>query len=329
MMNKVTVTTHPNIALIKYWGKRNEQLFLPTKSSLSIGIQALSTTTSIHYSNTGQEQIIINGEPADEKHRQPILDFLRFFRTDANITTINPDKLNEPLTIETTNSFPTAAGLASSASGFAALAIALNNFFNLGLTQKELSQLARQGSGSACRSLFDGFVLWNKGEKEDGSDSQAEQLFDANHWPSLRVMIVVVEQEAKKISSRAAMKNSIATSPIYSQWVQESEYRIAPMRQAIAEKNFDLMGQLAEQDCLGMHATMHTSTPAVNFWTPATQRIMHLVTTLREQHAIPCYFTIDAGPNVKILCQEENMQKIREHLASLPEIIQIIESSIA
>lgn len=321
-MKQTTITTHPNIALIKYWGKRDENLFLPTKSSLSVGIEALSTTTTISSSPTEQDIITINGKPAEEKHAQPILDFLNFFRTSQPVP-------KESLCVQTSNSFPTAAGLASSASGFAALALALNKFFNLGLSKQELSILARQGSGSACRSLFDGFVLWNRGEKENGSDSFATQIYPAAHWPTLRIIIVIVAPDAKKTSSRSAMKNSVATSPMYKKWIEESEKNLVLMRQAITDKNFDLVGKLAEEDCLGMHATAHTSNPPVNFWTPATHTIMELVKKLRTDHNISCYFTIDAGPNVKILCQEADVQNILAQLETTPGVVNSIVSKIA
>jgi len=323
-MNQIAITTHPNIALIKYWGKRNEQLFLPTKSSLSIGLDALSTKTTISLSSFGHDIITINGVPAEERHAQPVLDFLKFFRNNF----AHGACPGWSLCVHTTNSFPTAAGLASSASGFAALALGLDKFFNLELSGQELSILARQGSGSACRSLFGGFVLWNRGQEIDGSDSFAAPLYPTQHWPTLRVIIVIVAQEAKKISSRIAMKNSIATSPIYNKWVQDSEQRLVLMCQAIEHKNFDLVGQLAEEDCLGMHATMHTSTPAVNFWSPVTHNIMQLVTILRTKHNIACYFTIDAGPNIKILCQEADVQKILLHINTTPGV-ECIVSGVA
>ncbi len=315
----VTITTHPNIALIKYWGKRNEQLFLPTKSSLSVGLEALTTTTTIDISSTETDEITINGQRPSQAHTQPILDFLK-------ITGINN---RPPLAITTTNSFPTAAGLASSASGFAALALGLNHFFSLNLSPHELSALARRGSGSACRSLFGGFVVWHRGHRPDGSDSFAEQLLPASHWPTFRIIVAIVAQEPKKISSRTAMQNSVTTSPIYEKWVEASESRLDRMHRAILDKNFELVGQLAEQDCIGMHKTMHTSQPPVNFLLPATANIMQQVTDLRTKLGIPCYFTIDAGPNVKILCQEHDDAIIMEHLRKMPQIIQCIVSSIA
>lgn len=187
----------------------------------------------------------------------------------------------------------------------------------------------RQGSGSACRSIFDGFVLWSRGKEKDGSDSYATQLHPAEHWPSLRVIIAVVATEEKRISSRLAMKNSIATSPLYQDWIKKSEKNLELMQHAITDKNFDLVGQLAEEDCLDMHATMHTSTPPVNFWTSATYSVMQLVKQLRTEQAISCYFTIDAGANVKILCQEADVPKITTHLNATPCVINHIVSKIA
>ncbi len=320
-MKPVTVITHPNIALIKYWGKRDEVLHLPTKSSLSVGLGSLATQTTIASTSELIDQIIINGETATPRIAQPILDFLTLFKNMYNI--------NQAIAITTSNNFPTAAGLASSASGFAALAIALNTFFDLQLSRAKLSELARRGSGSACRSLFGGFVIWNQGKQTDGHDSIAEQLFTANHWPEFRIIVVVVSGEPKKISSRLAMQSSVNTSPFYAQWLKESEQRLLKMQKALAEKDFGTVGQLAEDDCLGMHKTMHTSQPSITFWSPATQVIMQSVIELRTKHNVPCYFTIDAGPNVKILCLDNNVSSILEYIKTIPDVSYCITSKIA
>ncbi len=319
-MNPITVITNPNIALIKYWGKRDEILHLPTKSSLSVAIDAFTTQTSVDISPIPCDQIIINSGPAPAKISQPVLDFLTLFK--------NKYGMRESLAITTTNNFPTAAGLASSASGFAALTLALNKFFNLQLPQNELSILARQGSGSACRSLFGGFVLWHQGQNSDGHDSIAEQLFTAEHWPNLRIIIAIASTTAKPISSRIAMQQTVKTSPIYNQWLEESATRLALMQNALKHKDFNVVGQLAEEDCLDMHKTMHTSNPPTNFWSSTTYTIMQAVTDLRNKHAIPCYFTIDAGPNVKILCLDNNVSSILDNLEKITGVNYCITSKI-
>lgn len=320
-MSSITVTAHANIALIKYWGKRDQDLHLPTKTSLSVGLDALKTTTTIAISQDENDHITLNGAPAQPKTAQPIKDFLALFKKMYGITT--------PLAISTINNFPTAAGLASSASGFAALTLGLDRFFNLNLTPRQQSHLARRGSGSACRSLYGGFVVWHQGHQPDGTDSYAEQRYPATHWPTLRIIIVVVSATEKKVSSRIAMQCSVTTSPFYHQWIEESEQRLDLMYKALATKDFCLLGHLAEEDCLGMHKTMHTSIPAINFWSPTTYELINLVNNLRTQHNITCYFTIDAGANVKILCQAHHEPTICNHLQKITGVLSYITSTIA
>lgn len=319
-MTTITTIAHPNIALIKYWGKRNASLHLPTKSSIALTLDALYTQTTIKASDKEHDSIMLNAAIAPERLAHPIIQFIQHVKQLYHI--------NQSIAVTTSNNFPTAAGLASSASGFAALALALNDFFSLQTTPQELSILARYGSGSASRSICGGFSLWHKGLCDDGSDSYAEQLFPATHWPELRVIVVVVNQTCKTISSRDAMQQSVATSPSYADWIKKSEDRIDLMKQGIAEKNIHLIGELAEQDCLDMHQTMHDSKPPINFFVPATYTIIRTIRELRHKQSIPCYFTIDAGPNVKILCFEKNVTTILEQLYEINGVINCMTSKI-
>ena len=292
--------------MIKYWGKRDEKLFLPTKSSISITLPTLLRThTSLSISPINCNVITLNNQPVPAHSYKNIVTFLNFFRSSFGITDF--------FEIKSENSFPTAAGLASSASGFAALTKALNEFYSLNLSDKELSILARHGSGSACRSIYDGFVLWNKGEKADGSDSYAKQLFDEHHWPEFCMFVVIVNDTQKKVSSRSGMQQTVATSPFYKQWIEKSEQRIPLMIKAIKNKDFQTVGSLAEKDCLDMHHCMNTSNPLINYWTNETTQIMKLIKKIRK-NGISCYFTIDAGPNVKIICLKQNKEKILQSL---------------
>lgn len=320
--HNITVTSFANIALIKYWGKRDERLMLPTKSSLSIGLQTLSTITHVSFSphNTLRDTIILNGTCAQSRTQQKIINFLDIIRAQAKTT--------QRFTVTTKNNFPTAAGLASSASGFAALTLALNELLQINLSKQELTKLARRGSGSASRSILGGFVLWNKGELPDGSDSYAQQLFDHTHWHELTVIIVIVDQKEKIISSRDGMRITVQTSPFYNQWLTESAIRLEKIISAIATKNFNLVGQLTQEDCLGMHHAIHTSVPVIDYWNPQTHAIMQTIKELNE-HKIPCYFTIDAGPNIKILCLREHSLAIIHKLKKQSGIQSILTSTIA
>ncbi|MBU1008330.1 diphosphomevalonate decarboxylase [Candidatus Dependentiae bacterium] len=294
-MQTVTAQAPANIALIKYWGKRDEALMLPTKSSLSITLPGLTTTTTVSKSSTQEDTISIDNKKLSGKDKQKIVSFLNIFRSTYNI--------HDHFLIDSKNSFPTAAGLASSASGFAALAKGLNTLYNLELSPEELSQLARRGSGSACRSIYKGFALWE--------DYEARQLFTPDHWPELRVIAVIVNNQEKKVSSRVAMQQTIKTSPLYSQWVTRSEQRIPQIINAIKNKDLHMMGSLAEQDCIEMHACIQTTKPAIDYWIPETRVLMQQVQKLRHQK-IPCYFTIDAGPNVKIITLDQHVNQITQ-----------------
>ncbi len=332
-MEEIVVNAHANIALIKYWGKRDEFLMLPTKSSLSVSLDALKTATKIKFSDS--DRIFINGQEAQGESQVKILRFLHIFRKKFNI--------NRFFQIDSDNNFPTAAGLSSSSSGIAALARGLSelcsfchpefdsgsiNCRNLSLSRKDLSILARRGSGSASRSVFGGFVLWHKGTLLDGSDSFAEQLFTAQHWPEFRVIVVVVQQSKKYISSTQAMQITVKTCKTYNEWVKNSERRVKPMIQAIANKDLQTLGELSQVDCIEMHETMRTSSPAINYWTEKTTKIIDLVNNMKNS-GIQCYFTIDAGPNVKILTLEKYQDQILSEIKKIDDSLQIIVSRVA
>lgn len=326
-MNTVISSANANIALIKYWGKRDEFFMLPTKSSISVSLDALKTTTEVRF--TDVDTIRLNGAFASDESKVKILRFLHIFRKKfATYKSLQDVFLQDSFfQINSVNNFPTAAGLASSASGFAALAKGLNKLCSLNLNVRELSILARRGSGSASRSILGGFNLWHRGVCAQGSDSYSEQLFKADHWPDLKIIIAVVRDKQKPISSSQAMQITAKTSKAYQDWLGASERRIKPMLNAIANKDLEILGELAQVDCLEMHETMYTSTPTINYWTDKTIKIVELVNRLRAD-GIQCYFTIDAGPNVKILTLEKYQDKILSELKII-EDIQTIISGVA
>jgi len=325
-MKTVKIQTHANISLNKYWGKRDEKLFLPTKSSLTISLSELKTTTLIqqlaceYLGQKNQDSIFINGIAATDLHRQKIVDFLNFFRQKYDI--------KKYFKISTINNFPTAAGLASSSSGFAALALGLYKVCNLELSNKELSILARHGSGSACRSIEGGFMLWHKGEKSDGSDSYAEQIFDSTHWPELCILVVIVKNQAKFMGSREGMRITVKTSPSYDSWLEKSAQRLPNLINAIAKKDFTTVGQLAQDDWQDMQKTMLDTKPQLNYWTDESYKVMRTINALCNQ-GIECYFTTEAGPNLKVLCLENDQNKIKSELEKISGIIQIIPCKVA
>jgi len=314
-MKKATALANANIALVKYWGKRNKELILPYNSSISMTCDGLFTTTTVEFSDKYSEDTVIINDEELQKDEKDILGHLERIRKMAGI--------KKEAKVVSESNFPIAAGLASSASGLAALTLAAVKATGLDLNQRELSILTRQGSGSACRSLFGGFVGWLKGEKEDGTDSYAEQIVDKNYWPEFRMIVTILTEEKKKIGSRAGMAQTVETCPYYQGWLDTIEEDLKIVRKGILEKDFAKIGLRAEYNCLKMHALMMTTKPQIIYWRPATIEIIQNVINWREE-GLECYFTIDAGPNVKVLCLEKDEKEINKLLLGLEGVIKTI-----
>ncbi|MBN2411243.1 diphosphomevalonate decarboxylase [candidate division KSB1 bacterium] len=309
---KVTAFAPANIALCKYWGKRNTELNLPVTSSLSISMGRLGTETTLSL-NENRDVFYLNGVQTDQ-------DSVFSKRTTEYLDLFRPD--NSFFSVDTKNNIPTAAGLASSASGFAALAGVLNRLFKMELDKKELSVLARLGSGSACRSVYDGFVEWHAGARDDGMDSYAESLKAA--WPELRIGIMTVSEKQKPKGSREAMAQTVKTSFFYRNWPDRVIHDLTAIKEAINGRNFELLGETSESNALAMHAAMIESSPAIFYWLPETIRIFHRVWELRQK-LVPVYFTIDAGPNVKLLFLQGIENRIIKEFPDL-QIVKPFES---
>lgn len=301
-MNSVTARAHTNIALIKYWGKKDQQLFLPYTSSLSLTLDAFYTDTTVSFAT--QDEFYLNQVKQDQKATDKVFRFVELFREQSPIKT--------PIKIESTNHVPTAAGLASSASAYAALAVALNRLYQFDLDKTTLSTYARRGSGSATRSLFGGFVEWQKG---DSNETSCAVPVDEANW-DVQMLICIVSGSEKKISSREGMALTVQTSPFYPAFVEENQTDLAEIKTAIKEQNFQQMGQIAERNALRMHATMLGATPPFTYFEPKSIETIHRVQALREQ-GIPCYITMDAGPNVKILVQKPHLEEVKQQLSDL------------
>lgn len=283
-----------NIALSKYWGKRAAALNLPINSSLSISLGNLGTQTKIRLAES--DQVSLNGEPVSlgDSFAVRTLDFLNLFRP-----ALGPIHFE----VRTENNIPTAAGLASSASGFAALVMALDDLAGWRLDKKKLSMLARLGSGSASRSVFNGFVQWHAGELDDGTDSFAEQL--DNIWPEFRIGILELSDAKKPVGSRDGMNRTVETSELYKSWPQQAAADLATIRGAIEDHDFSVLGKTAERNALSMHATMMSAWPPLIYLQPETIEQIHKVQRIRAD-GLEVYLTIDAGPNIKLLFLEEN-----------------------
>jgi diphosphomevalonate decarboxylase len=287
-MKKIIARAPVNIALIKYWGKANTELVLPTTTSLSLTLTDLYTETSFE---EGPFQFLMNGKPGDPGEVSRVKDVLKHFRDDRVI-------------IKTANNFPTASGLASSASGFAALTVGLNSFFQAGYTLQELATLTRLGSGSSCRSLLDDFAIWY----QNGS---IETL--PNPFKDLRMIVVLISEAKKAISSRDAMKITMETAPSYQAWIKDSDLDFQTIKTAILNKDFVRVGETMEKNSARLHQVMADSTPPILYQQPESHKVLKMVSTLRQQGLIG-YATMDAGPNVKILIQGKDLSKWEEHL---------------
>ena len=298
----VIAKAHTNIALVKYWGKADEHLILPTNDSISMTLDHFYTTTSVQFdAQLAADDIILDGIKLPTDGQQRIRQFMDLVRQRAHTDLFAH--------IETSNHVPTTAGLASSASGFAALAGAAAKAAGLNLTRRELSQLARRGSGSATRSIFGGFVQWHAGH--DDESSFAEPLDEKVDWP-IRMIAIVVSQDEKKIGSRHGMKQS-QTSPFFNDWVKQAYADIDPLRTALLKKDINRVGSIAEHNAMCMHATTLSATPPFTYFNGDTIKAMQLINDLRSL-GLNCYYTMDAGPNVKVICLADEVDAILDHL---------------
>lgn len=309
---KYTVRANSNIALVKYWGKKNSKLKTPLNNSISLTLDSLYTTTSIEISDI--DQVFFSDHEVTQNEKNKIISLVDIIRSDF--------KIDKKVLINTKNNFPTASGLASSASGFAALAYAVDKVFELNLSNKEISKYARLGSGSASRSIYGGFAEWLKGDNEDGSDSYAIQIKDENHW-DISMLVVVVDDNKKDTGSTEGMDLTVKTCPFYPAWLETINHDLNEVRKGIINKDLEKVGLIMEHNCLKMHATMMTTIPSVIYWKPSTLEIIQKIKELRTQ-GINCYFTIDAGANVKILCENFEINKIKEYLKNSKNIKNII-----
>ncbi len=292
-----------NIALCKYWGKRDAALNLPCTSSLSMSLGRLGSRVVLR-PRTGLDQVTLNGAPlaADSAFVRRVRVFLDLFRP-------APDW---GVALDAHNTIPTAAGFASSASGFAALTRALDSLFGWNLPPRDLSIIARLGSGSACRSLDDGFVEWQAGTRADGMDSYAEP-FDTP-WPDLCMALVVLSADAKAIGSREAMQRTVDSSALYDGWPRQVAADLAELKTAIRARDLATVGAVSERNALAMHATMLGARPPILYWRPETVSVMHRIWELRAA-GLSVYFTMDAGPNVKVLYDAREAARVRSALA--------------
>jgi diphosphomevalonate decarboxylase len=313
-IQQATAAASPNIAFIKYWGNIDQEIRLPANGSISMTLGGLETVVSVSFDP---------GLAADELDTKGVV-----FSTDplARISH-HLDRVRERASltmfarVETQSNFPVSAGIASSASVFSALTLAACTAAGLKLEPVELSRLARRGSGSACRSIYGGFVEAYTGEKD--ADGFAEMIAPADHW-NLVDLIAIVSREHKKIGSTAGHALA-STSPFQSPRVADASRRLEICRQAILTRNFPHLANIAEQDSNMMHAVMLTSTPPLFYWSSETLAIMEAVASWRTS-GLRVFYTVDAGPNVHCITHADDADEVLSRLRPISCVDEVIHA---
>ncbi|MFZ0891679.1 MAG: diphosphomevalonate decarboxylase [Thermoplasmata archaeon] len=313
-----TYEAAPNIALVKYWGVRDPSLGLPYNSSLSVTLDRFRTRTTVRFDpRLSGDRFLLNRIPQNGGPLEGVHRFLDRVRALAEIETY--------ANVRSTNDFQTASGLASSASGFAALAGAASSAAGLRLSDQQLSQLARLGSGSACRSIFGGFVEWKAGSHPDGSDCYAHPLYRPSHWPSLVDLVTMVEgAPSKEVRSAVAMQASVRTSPEYAERLREVPRRIQRIRRAIGARDATRLFPLIMEECDSFRKVCETTTPSLDYLTATSRAILGQVRTMNESAGRPlAAYTHDAGAHVHVFTLRRDLPTVRRHLGKIPGIREI------
>jgi diphosphomevalonate decarboxylase len=323
----VTAVACSNFALCKYWGKSDLERNVPVVPSLSMTVGALTTRTTVEPLGAGEttDRVILAGRLADPT---------AFARVVAQLDRLRARRIEVPegggaggpwFAVTSENSFPTGAGLASSASAFAALTAAAARALGLVLTLEELSDLARRASASAARSLHGGFVELPAGAP--GTEWLPAHPVEVAQSLDLRLLVAVTSESAKAVGSRDGMNRTMRTSPYYAAWAQQAPEELATARAALAAGELGVLGEVMERSAMRMHASAMAAAPPILYWTSGTVEVLGAVRRLRER-GVEAYFTIDAGPNVKVLCRAADAARARTALSSVRGVLSVIESGV-
>ena len=314
---RATAIAHPNVALIKYWGKRDVQSNFPAVGSLSLTLSGLNTRTAVSFeAGRSTDEVLINGQ-SDQRAGIRITRCLDILRDLAGV--------DSHAIVESTNDFPTGAGLASSASGYAALVKAAAAALGLDIAQSKLDEIARIGSGSAPRSLHSGIVLLDIAS--GGVDEMScRTVCEPDAWP-LAIEVAITSRAAKDVGSTGGMELSKKASPYYQAWVDTHPADLAAGLTAVEKRDFEGLAEVSEQSCLKMHAMAMSSQPPLLYWSAATVDCMHRIRELRRQ-GLPVFFTIDAGPQVKAVCLPEAAPQVKAALSELPGVLDVLDSRL-
>lgn len=303
------VIAHSNIALAKYWGKLDSERNLTAVPSLSLTLDALRTTTHVQFDESlASDELVLDGRPSAGRPRERVTRLLDRVRELAGMQT--------RARVTTANDFPTAAGLASSASGFAALALAATRAAGLPLDLGGVSALARASSASAARSLFGGFAALRAGAE------QAERVAPGEHFP-LVMLVALTATGPKDVGSTDGMQHTSRTSPYYPAWVEHAPRLFEQAHGAVLERDLPRLGEAMEQSTLMMHASMLAAAPGLLYWVPASLRVIHEVRALRAR-GTAAYFTMDAGPHVKVLTAPADAERVERALLDCDGVERVV-----
>lgn len=304
--SKITVRSPTNIALVKYWGKTNEELNLPMNSSLSltVDIDQFYTQTSIQLSENNKDRLVLNKQEAEMTGRiYRVVNTLKSYST--------PDNIRKGIEIESENNFPTAAGMASSASGLAALTFGLSKAYNLDLSSEELSGVARLGSGSACRSFFGGVVEWTAADSH--GKSLAKQLHPSEYWDDLRLLVILTDLEKKKVSSTKAMR--LNQRMMLERSNERVPLRMKEIKQGFADKSFEKIARITMEESDDLHYVIENADKPVKYLNARSEEIKNIIKRFNSP-GVRAAYTFDAGPNPFILTRKQDMRDLLETLLS-------------
>lgn len=304
---KATAIAPSNIAFIKYWGRKDEILRLPANGSISMNLSDLKTTTTVEFSKEYDKDKIVINKKTDEKESERVTKHLDRIRKIASIN-LKAKVLSE-------NNFPTGTGLSSSSSGFAALTVAGSKAAGLNLQERELSILARQGSGSSCRSIPDGFVEWLDGDTSE--TSYALSLYPPDYWDIVDI-VCLVSKNRKEVSSTEGHKTA-GSSPFFQVRKSLINEKLKEIKSFIKNKDFQNFGQLLEAEALELHAIYLTSNPSLIYLLPGSLRVMHFVKKWRDE-GLEVYFTLNTGQDIHLICQKKDAKRIAEMAEDIDEV---------
>ena len=308
----VKVKSYANIAIVKYWGKKDAKKMIPATSSISLTLNDMFTETEMEFISDEDIKISVEKEMKNGDYKDKFSDMTDLFYLNGELQdSVHTEKISkvvdlfrenrsQKVKISTTNNMPTAAGLSSSSSGLSAVIKACNELFGKNYTQSELAQISKFGSGSSSRSFFGPIAAWDKDTGE---------ICEVKTDLKLAMIVLVLNENKKKISSRNGMEFCAKTSTYFDEWVKQSEIDFINMKKYLAENDFEKVGTLTEENALRMHKTTETANPSFSYFNEKTYEAMDFVKNLRNNGG-KCYFTMDAGPNVKVLCLEEDLEKL-------------------